>query len=172
MSSSTPHFSLPFLRSPCLGHASPMWCYYLLLHWLKQTWYFNRRSVVSSLLWTQHESHNGVPPGLTVTLNQDGSTPAQPDEGSLFHAVNWGRLLKMRKWSMWHNDLSLTVTHFRYEPLPKTRGAWARIASFLLIKYSLHDKYYHFGVFIITIPEDAHGWWLYWKIQYVAMKNW
>jgi hypothetical protein len=29
-----------------------------------------------------------VPPGLAVTLNQDGGTPAQPDEGSSFYAVN------------------------------------------------------------------------------------
>ena len=81
-----------------------------VVHCLKQTWCFNRRSVVQSLLRTQHESHNGVPPGLVVTLNQDGGTPAQPDEGSSFHVVNWGRLLKIRKWSMWHNDVTRTTT--------------------------------------------------------------
>jgi hypothetical protein len=45
-------------------------------------------SVVQSLLRTQHESHNGVPPGLAVTINQDGGTPAQPDDGVSFYAVN------------------------------------------------------------------------------------
>jgi hypothetical protein len=40
------------------------------------------------LLWTQHESHNGVSSGLAVAINEDGGTFAQPDEGSSFYVLN------------------------------------------------------------------------------------
>ncbi len=42
------------------------------------------------------QNNKGVPPGLVVSFNRDGSTSTQPDGASTFYAVTRGRLLKMR----------------------------------------------------------------------------